>query len=73
MTGKEKLTGTVFKRCSCTREVVMPDGSIQAKPWGTSCPQLTYKDGRWSKDHGRGQARAPARRVHHRGRVPRDP
>lgn len=52
MTGKKKLTGTVFKRCSCTREVTLPDGSIQAKPWGTSCPQLTYKDGRWSKDHG---------------------
>jgi hypothetical protein len=25
---------------------------VQRKPWGTSCPQLTYRDGRWSKDHG---------------------
>jgi integrase len=52
MTGKKKLAGTVFKRCSCTGEVAMPDGTVQVKPWGTSCPQLTYKDGRWSKDHG---------------------
>ncbi len=49
---RKKLTSTVFKRCSCTREVALPDGSVQRKPWGTSCPQLTYRDGQWSKDHG---------------------
>ncbi|MBR7831396.1 site-specific integrase [Actinospica sp. MGRD01-02] len=49
---RKKLTGTVFKRCSCTREVTAPDGSVAVKAWGTRCPQLTYRDGRWSKDHG---------------------
>ena len=50
--GRRKLTGTVFKRCSCTREITAPDGRVEIKPWGKNCPHLTYNDGRWSKDHG---------------------
>ncbi|HTJ71612.1 MAG TPA: tyrosine-type recombinase/integrase [Actinospica sp.] len=52
MTANRKLSGTVFKRCSCTRPVAEPDGTMQNKPWGKACPRLTMKDGRWSKDHG---------------------
>ncbi|MBR7824684.1 tyrosine-type recombinase/integrase [Actinospica sp. MGRD01-02] len=52
MTANKKLAGTVFKRCSCTRTAHLQDGTSETKPWGKACPQLTYKDGRWAKDHG---------------------
>jgi len=47
-----KLNGTVFKRCTCTRLAENEDGTITRKPWGTACPKLKYKDGRYSREHG---------------------
>lgn len=46
------LNGTVFKRCGCTETLTQPDGTTTRRQLGKSCPQLTYADGRWSRDHG---------------------
>lgn len=47
-----KLGGTVFKRCTCTGLVEQDDGTRVRKLLGAACPKLTYKDGRYSRDHG---------------------
>lgn len=46
------MSGTVFKRCGCTHPATQPDGTTVRRQLGKACPQLTYKDGRWSRDHG---------------------
>lgn len=48
----EKLNGSVFKRCACTRQVRNQDGTSMRRAWGSACPKLRYKDGRYSRDHG---------------------
>src|SRR5882724_11311666 len=46
------MSGTVFKRCGCTETITRPDGSSTRKQLGRACPQLTYADGRWAREHG---------------------
>jgi integrase len=46
------LNGTVFKRCGCTETTTNPDGTTTRKQLGRNCPQLTYGDGRWAREHG---------------------
>ena len=46
------LNGTVFKRCGCTETTTTPDGAITRRQLGRNCPQLTYADGRWAREHG---------------------
>jgi integrase len=46
------LNGTVFKRCGCTQPITAPDGNTTRKQLGKNCPQLTYADGRWAREHG---------------------
>lgn len=46
------LNGTVFKRCGCTETITNPDGTTARRQLGRNCPQLTYADGRFARDHG---------------------
>jgi hypothetical protein len=47
-----KLSGTVFKRCTCIAVVELEDGSRVRRLLGVSCPKLVYRDGRYSREHG---------------------
>lgn len=47
-----KLNGTVFKRCGCTTLVKNEDGTTVRKALGAACPKLTYKNGRYAREHG---------------------
>ncbi|MBS2967156.1 hypothetical protein KGA66_29275, partial [Actinocrinis puniceicyclus] len=46
------MNGTVFKRCGCTETIPLPDGTTRRRQLGRACPQLTYADGRWAREHG---------------------
>lgn len=46
------MTGSLFKRCACTRTETGPDGGTKTVRVGQDCPKLKNPDGTWNSKHG---------------------
>jgi integrase len=46
------MNGSLFKRCTCTREQAEPQGGTTRSRIGQSCPRLKTSTGAWNPKHG---------------------